>query len=232
MTPAQQARHLARERERWLRAQAKARLRELRAQLAMARAAHKGRVAEVRSACRADRVAVKARARSMRELARVELQARIRDEHAGAVQACMIRHEQARAAVRNPREAVRAERAYQAELRRIERLYIQKQRETRRASRAERRSESDDAVRVNLDPQYVALWDRVKGSIRGTDRRSRTEAFMQYVEEHPGEVLEVLEDRTDALVRDLERQEREHRALARATRRRPTRAASGGDVPF
>ena len=37
---------------------------------------------------------------------------------------------------------------------------------------------------------------------------SRTEAFLQYAEEHPHEILEVLEDRTEALVRELEARER------------------------
>jgi len=50
---------------------------------------------------------------------------------------------------------------------------------------------------------------------------SRTEAFLRYAEEHPAEVLNVIDDKTDALIRDLERKERE---AARALRRGPSRA--------
>jgi hypothetical protein len=234
MTPAQQHRALERERRRYEKESARARLRELKEHLRMARAAHKGRVSEVRAACRADKVAVRQRVKAMRELVRLELAARVRDEHAGAVQACMIRHEQARAEVRTPREKLAEEKRYQKELRRIERLYIQQRKEVKRASRRERMQESDDAVRGNIPPEYIPLWERVKGKIRAGDRKSRTEAFMQYVEEHPAEMLEVLEDRTDALMRDLERQEREHRKLARARPRRRAAVAAGAEeeVPF
>ena len=234
MTPAAQRRYLERERRRYEKEQARATLRELREHLRMARAAHRGRVAEVRAACRADKLAVRDRVVALRKLARLELAARVRDERAGAVMAWHIRHEQARQEVTSPRAKLAEERRYQAELRRIERLYIKKMAETRKASRVERRSEDDDAVRSNLPPEYIGLWERVKSKIRGGDRKSRTEAFMQYAEEHPGELLEVLEDRSDALVRDLERQEREHRKLARARPRRRAAVAAGAEeeVPF
>jgi hypothetical protein len=235
MSPKAQAKALERERRKYEREQARATLLELRAHLKMARAAHRGRVSEVRSACRQDKVAVRERVRAMRHVARLELAARVRDERAGAVQACQIRHEQARQEVSTPAEKLREEKRYQAELRRIERLYIQKRREVKRASRAERQSESDDEVRGNIPPEYVPLFERVKGKIRGSDRRTRSEAFLEYVEEHPGEFLEVLEDRTDALVRELERQEREHRGRMKKTRgRRPPAAMAAGaeEVPF
>ena len=51
---------------------------------------------------------------------------------------------------------------------------------------------------------------------------SRTEAFLKYAEERPAEVLNVIDDQTDALIRELERKEQE---AARALRRGPSRAA-------
>jgi hypothetical protein len=228
-----QAKALARERRAWEREQAKATLRQLREDLRMARAAHRGRLGEVRQACRADKRAVRDRVVAMRHLARLELGARIRDERAGAVQACHIRHAQAKAEVSSPREKLAEERRYQAELRRIERLYVQKRREVKRASRKERESESDDEVRGNIPPEYIALFERVKGKIHGSERRSRSEAFLEYVESHPGEYLEALEDRTDALVRELERQEREHRGRMKRARPRAAAVAVGAEeVPF
>ncbi|HEY2509958.1 MAG TPA: hypothetical protein VGI39_03855 [Polyangiaceae bacterium] len=49
----------------------------------------------------------------------------------------------------------------------------------------------------------------MKGSIRGTARESRLERFYRYAEEHPDEYLEAIEDKTEALIRDLERRQRE-----------------------
>lgn len=53
------------------------------------------------------------------------------------------------------------------------------------------RRETDEEVRQNLEqtPGLVELFNRVRGSIKGNDRESRTEAFMCYVEEHPLERL-------------------------------------------
>ena len=61
---------------------------------------------------------------------------------------------------------------------------------------------------------------------------SRTEAFLDWVEEHPGEYLEAIQDKTDALVKQLEERER----AAHRTAKRPTRYVQiseyGSDVPF
>ena len=48
---------------------------------------------------------------------------------------------------------------------------------------------------------------------------SRTEAFLKYSEEHPDEQYEVLEARTDALIRELEARERRPAARANPSRR-------------
>jgi hypothetical protein len=102
-------------------------------------------------------------------------------------------------------------------LRRIERANRAARLQIRRPSRSERRGESDDEVRGNIPPEFVGLWERVKRRIRGSDRMTRTEAFLHYAHEHPSEVLEVLEDRTENLIRELEAKER---AAARALRRK------------
>jgi hypothetical protein len=61
----------------------------------------------------------------------------------------------------------------------------------------------------------VGLFERVKRSIKAGPRQTRTEAFLAYAEEHPSEYLEAIEDKTEALIRDLERQEREASRRAR-----------------
>jgi hypothetical protein len=122
-----------------------------------------------------------------------------------------------------------AERQYQEELRRIERGNRERHAQAKHATPAVRRAESDDEVRANLPEDLVALFERVKRSIRGGPRQSRTEVMLKYAEEHPGEVLQALEDKTDAMIRDLERQQRE---AARTARRRRYTAAELAAVPF
>jgi hypothetical protein len=91
----------------------------------------------------------------------------------------------------------------------------------------ERRSESDDEVLANVEPELHTLFHRVKRAIKGSDRRSRTEEFQQYVEEHPDEALQARADAADAwLAKEL-------KSLAKTRGARPARRrASGEKVPF
>jgi hypothetical protein len=74
----------------------------------------------------------------------------------------------------------------------------------------EHRREADEAVVVNLPPDLVPLWERVRASIHGETPHARTEAFLEYVEEHPGEAVcarcESADDTLAALlrIRDLQ----------------------------
>ena len=123
-----------------------------------------------------------------------------------------------------------AEQRYQEDMKRIERGNRDRHLATRRASASERRSESDDEVRINVPPELVALFERVKRGIKGSPRETRTEEFLRYAESHAGEVLAALDDKTEAVIRDLERQEREATRYAR--RRRYTAAELAEEVPF
>lgn len=55
------------------------------------------------------------------------------------------------------------------------------------------RRETDEEVRQNIPPSLVDLFQRVRGAIKGSEHESRTEAFLRYVEEHPGEEIEAVE---------------------------------------
>jgi len=66
---------------------------------------------------------------------------------------------------------------------------IAKERRQERASAKVRRSESDDEVLKNIDPSLHPLFHRVKGTLPSNPRMSRTEAFMQYVHDHPDEAI-------------------------------------------
>jgi hypothetical protein len=110
---------------------------------------------------------------------------------------------------------------------RIERGNRQRMKEAKHASRVERRGESDEGVAVNVPAELLPVWNRVKRSIRGSERMSRLETFLKWVEEHPNELLAAIEDRTEEVIRGLERREREaERALKRPIPR------EAYDIPF
>lgn len=93
-----------------------------------------------------------------------------------------------------------------------------------KAVKAEQRRESDDEVRSNLPPDLAAVFTRVRRSIHGNARISRTEAFLHWAEENPGEVYAM---QSEAAERDLARMVAEHHRLERHSRR-----ASLSAVPF
>lgn len=85
-----------------------------------------------------------------------------------------------------------------------------------RSTTGERRQESDDEVRTNLDPNMVPVFDAVRKHIKGSPRKSRTEAFLQWSEENPGEVYELMQHDADRyLAQLLAEQERTQREMRR-----------------
>lgn len=193
---------LAREIERERRAAVRARLLELKTLIKQARAARDEAIASVRTDCR---------------LKREELR-----------QSCQLRG--TRAKMRG-NEVVLAELGKLTDERKYEKMIREgskpsKLRATRTTSR-ERGQESDDEVRSNLSPDMVQVFDKVRRHIKGTPRKSRTEAFLQWSEENPGEVFALMQHNADReLAKLLAEQERAERELRR---RRGARLA---DVPF
>ncbi len=182
--------------------------------------------------CRAERHALAEK----RAAALAALREALRAERAAARRTCALRKDDARARLTDDIERARAEleaeRKYQTDLRRIERGNHAARRGAPRTSRAERRSESDDEVRVNLPPELVPLFEKVRRGIKGSARVSRTEAFLQYAEEHPREVLAVLDDQADALVREMEEKQRRAPRPRKAMPRAKASRAELADVPF
>jgi hypothetical protein len=93
-----------------------------------------------------------------------------------------------------------------------------------RATARERAGESDDEVRANLAPELVRVFDKVRRHIKGSPRKSRTEAFLQWAEENPGEVYEIQQHDADRYLAQLLAEE------ARTAREMRRRSTAG--VPF
>jgi len=119
---------------------------------------------------------------------------------------------------------------------------IAKERRKERASAKVRRAESDDEVLKNIDPSLHPLFHRVKGTLRNKPRMSRTEAFMQYVHDHPDEAIPRWEATyTDAyFAREYEKHLREQeqapappvaKQKPKGKPRRTTRALPAGPQP-
>ena len=192
---------------------AKEALTGLRSQLRAARAAHREALKGAVARCRAHRKAVSEKLKAERAQALAELRAKGEGERARARGECAVDKgtagENTKGAVALASEELAKERGFQEDMKRIERGNRERRRAAKPSTAAERRSESDDEVRNNIPAELVGLFEKVKRSIKGGPRETRTETFLRYAEEHPSEYLESIDDKTEALIRDLERRERE-----------------------
>jgi len=228
---AKQRRALLLEIKRSQRAQDRAKLAGIRAAIAdtiIRRKEARGRAVAL---CRAERVAVRDRAKAARAEAFALLRAAREREKADAREACAARKAEITASGKTAEAQERArlaeERALMAEIRRIDARIAKKDKGTRTAT--ERRQESDDEVRRNLPADLLALFEQVKRQIKGSTRISRTEAFLQFAEEHPGEVVNAIEGLSDRELKRLQAEERriyaELEAAEAAPKARPLRRA-------
>lgn len=123
-----------------------------------------------RETCKAKKAKAKAEAAELRERRRA------------LVEACRVATGEGREAVARAKAALAAFRAEQRE-----RAESAKRPKLRRTG-AESRAESDDEVRRNIEPELRAVWRRVKKTIHGSARLSRTEAFREWCGRNPAEV--------------------------------------------
>lgn len=130
-------------------------------------------------------------------------------------------------------EKTRAELRELARYRRqLERLSAQRRRRQLSTAR-ERAQEDDGAVRSNLPRELQPVFERVKKIIKGTRYRTRTEAFLEWAEAHPEDVIAYQGDDTEREVRRLiAEHEAAQKQLRKARAPRARRRASGAEVPF
>lgn len=236
MTTARQAREGAKRTRRELelarRAADRKLLQRLREALRSARRLKRERLREVVSVCRQARVVARERARALRAQARAAAHAAIDSDRQASRSRCERDKARVRAqdgsTVTKALEALDAERKHQAALRRWQRRAVA--RPSARAVTAI--AESDAEVEANIPEDLIGAWRAVKSRIRGTARRSRTEAFIEWASEHAGEVARLQDRQLDAEIRELVAREAELRE--RSGTARSYRAMSDAElaVPF
>jgi hypothetical protein len=221
----------ARERVRAAGRAKRAAIREVRAWCRTARR-------RVREAARAEREAIRSARARLREQSRT-LAARYAAKRASVLELCGARL----AGVK--RRGTDEQRKAIGELEQLRRdLAVVRQRTKRereesrkRVTAKERARESDDQVRANLPPELLPVFAKYKHQAVAGPRRTRTEAFLEFIEENPDIVEEIAQQRAEALlaadVAELRRQEREQARELRKARPRPKRRrAAAAGVPF
>jgi hypothetical protein len=167
-----------------------------------------------------------ARAHRREAVKGVKMQCRVAREKLRTV--CAMRAEKAKA---RGAEAIAARAREAAEARETDRLVKRADSRHRtgvikaRSSSTERRQESDDEVVRNLPAALVGVFDKVRRQVKGSPRRTRTEAFLEWVEENPGEVYAMQGQQAE---RDLAKLIAEHDRATRLARRKSLAA----EVPF
>ena len=220
-----------------LRRQDRAKLRALREQLRGVKNRKRGALAKVRGQCKAARARITEKWQAERRRVLSEIREAADRERVQARTVCERKKERVRRGAKqvelSASDRLREERRLQRE---IAEAYRKASRKLRLAKTTERRSESDDEVRRNIPEDLVPVFNKVKRQISGTPRKSRTEAFLQWVEENTAEVMAMEQDRAD---REIVRLIREEQKLARAMQsgRRYQRSAAAmaqdlADVPF
>jgi hypothetical protein len=221
---AKQQRESRRQRERDARKADRERLRALRAAIKQARKSSSDRRREVIGLCRSGREVARELAKAIRARKRAEALAEIEAVRSQSRNACEVRKVEVREGTRDTLQraaaALAAEREHQALLQRWEtppKLAGAKRSGGR--VRAERAAESDSEVEHNIPPELVPVFRRVRAKIKSSPRRTRTEAFLEWAQSHPGDVIAI----TDAqLERDVAKLVAEEARLRRETLRPAT----------
>jgi hypothetical protein len=204
------------------------RLKKLRQALKVARKARREAMSAAVEFCREGRRLVRERARERRLRAMAELKSAREAEALAARRACLAKKDGVRQksapTIADAEKALAEARATRRELEAAERSGRERERGRKRASSAERRAESDDAVRADLPAELVPVFDKVRRSIKSSARMSRAEVFLKWAEDNPGEVLAIQNANAEDAVAELirERTETERKLRSRKRYRRST----------
>jgi hypothetical protein len=230
MTP---GRTLARMRAEKLREDDRRKLAELVQALKRARERRRLALGQASRGCRGARVKLKLQIVALRAAEHERLKREIKELRQRARAQCQARKHRIRSAggnaVQTRAALIQAERQLQAQLKRLE--HSAKLKRLRFAASAkERRQESDDAVRGNLPKELRPVFDAMRKTIHGSQRKTRTEAFLEWAEEHPEEVLQMQSHDADREVARLVAEHEQTRGRLRKGKRHYVDLAEA--VPF
>lgn len=220
-------------RESELKKRDKARLRDLAAKIAHARATKTTNLRQIRTLCRLGRQNLRARIKALRSETADQLRRTVEELRRAQATRCADDERTLELGLAAQLKGARDE---LADARRS--FKHQYGRKGGRSTAKERREESADEVAHNLPPELVPVFRRVERSIHGGPRKSRTEAFLEWAEENPDDVHGIMYEQAD---RDVARLVAEHEAcgarLAKAKHGRGYRdpadvAAALAGVPF
>lgn len=200
-----------------LREKDRAKLGLLRAKIQNARIERRGMLRAARASCQTARAELKAR----QAVQRAEFVTAQRFERVVERQACSSGKESAKAKgaelETGARRSAKEEAIFQRQMRRGEKSAAVRQRA--RSTARERAEEDDDAVRSNIPAELRAVFDKVKRKIKGSPKRTRTEAFLDWAEENPDEIIAVQQEAADKELRELLKQQREFGRTVRSAGR-------------
>jgi hypothetical protein len=208
-----------------IRTRERAELARLRLELQGAKDRRKRLVREARAMCKRGRLSLRAKLAAKREALKLEAAAARKAER----QACKARKLVARSSGARSVAAVKSAIVAERNARAAQRLQAG---QVKRRTAAEAAQESHDAVVRDIPAELAGVWGRVGSRFKGTARRSRAEAFLEWAEENPGEVVALQQADAD---REIARLLREHGAMMKKSRMRKTKAEIAAElaaVPF
>ena len=194
----------------YLREKDRAELQLLRSRIKLARIERVHLLRNARASCRTARAELVERQKGERS-SFVERQ---RGERIAERAACSSGKAKAKAKGGELEQLSRAELAEQKR-----QLAVERRAPIRRSTARERAQEDDDAVRGNLPPDLRPVFDKVRRHIKGTPKKTRTEAFLDWAEENPDEILIVQQEAADKELKSLLKQQREQGRTVRDARR-------------
>lgn len=196
-----------------LREKDRAALGVLRAKIRAARVERRHMLTMARQSCRTTREALRDRqAEERRAFVTQQRAERVVERQTCATGKSSAKHKGTELETQAKR-TLREERVFQRQVRRAGMKIPE------RTTARERAQEDDDAVRANLPPELVPVFEKVRKKIKGGPRRTRTEAFLEWAEENPDEIVAVQQADADAYLRELMKEQRDMGRNVRNARR-------------
>jgi hypothetical protein len=233
MTPQEakrQRRKLQKEIANELRAADRIKLHQLDEHIAHARKKRRAALQEVRRVCKLARFELKERQQKERERIRDEQRRQRLERRTGCQAARLATSVEGKAEIerlRLERKQTKSEQRVIERAGKAPRLY---------STHGERKQESDDTVRRDIPSELIPVFNRVRSRIKGSARRSRSEAFLEWAHENPDEVLSVQQADAERYLAKLVKEQHQHRgAMRKASRYKLTEAEIKkrlANVPF